>query len=214
MRMRPYVVRQGDYLMKLAHMMGFDAEVVWNQPANRDLRERRTNPEVLHPGDVICVPAPGERRFRELVAGGSNAYAANVPRAEIRLTLYDPEGAALANVPYRVLGLSRPHEETTDGNGTVRFSAPVYTREVRLVLEEDDEHPILIGDLDPHDELSGVRKRLAHLGYLSRYDPSHEIGDDVSLRRAVRSFQAARQIEVTGEPDEATLHALLDAHGS
>jgi hypothetical protein len=27
--MRPYVVRQGDFLSKLAHLLEFDAEAVW-----------------------------------------------------------------------------------------------------------------------------------------------------------------------------------------
>ncbi len=27
--MKPYVVRQGDYLAKIAHQLGFDPDVVW-----------------------------------------------------------------------------------------------------------------------------------------------------------------------------------------
>ena len=35
--MKPYVVKQGDYLNKLAHRLCFDAEKVWNDPANAEL---------------------------------------------------------------------------------------------------------------------------------------------------------------------------------
>ena len=40
--MRPYVIRQGDYITKLAHQRGFDADAIWNDPKNQSLRERRT----------------------------------------------------------------------------------------------------------------------------------------------------------------------------
>jgi hypothetical protein len=39
-RMVPYVVRPGDYLLKLAHRHGFDVDTVWNDPGNDDLRQR------------------------------------------------------------------------------------------------------------------------------------------------------------------------------
>ena len=51
-----YVIRQGDYLAKLAHRFGFDAGTVWGDPRNSELRSLRGDPNVLHPGDVLWIP--------------------------------------------------------------------------------------------------------------------------------------------------------------
>ncbi len=53
--MKPYIVRQGDFLMKIAHAQGFDADVVWSDPKNEGL-ERTRDPNLLHPGDLLWVP--------------------------------------------------------------------------------------------------------------------------------------------------------------
>jgi len=36
-----YIVRQGDHLEKLAHLLGFDAVKVWGDPKNADLKTLR-----------------------------------------------------------------------------------------------------------------------------------------------------------------------------
>ena len=53
--MKPYVVKQGDYLLKLAHGLGFDADTVWNADENADLKAKR-DPNILCPGDLLYVP--------------------------------------------------------------------------------------------------------------------------------------------------------------
>lgn len=55
-RMVPYVVRQGDYLLKLAQRYGFDAEEVWSHPRNEDLRKLRKDHHILAPGDIVYLP--------------------------------------------------------------------------------------------------------------------------------------------------------------
>jgi hypothetical protein len=52
-RMQPYVVRENDFLLKIAFEFGFDADSVWNAPNNDDLRRLRPNPNQLFPGDVL-----------------------------------------------------------------------------------------------------------------------------------------------------------------
>ena len=38
MTMRPYVIRQGDYMTQLAHRLGFDETEVWNHDKNSALK--------------------------------------------------------------------------------------------------------------------------------------------------------------------------------
>ena len=52
------MVRQGDYLSKLAFTMGVDADATWNHSGNDELRAKRPNPEMLHPGDILSLPEP------------------------------------------------------------------------------------------------------------------------------------------------------------
>ena len=54
--MQPYVIRQGDFLAKLAHRFGFDADTVWNDAANTKLGDARTDPNILAPTDILYIP--------------------------------------------------------------------------------------------------------------------------------------------------------------
>ena len=73
-QLRPYVIRQGDYVAKLAHRHGFDAAEVWQLPKNETLRRKRGSPDILYPGDILYIPerdqpgqsvrAGGEQRYR------------------------------------------------------------------------------------------------------------------------------------------------------
>jgi hypothetical protein len=211
MGMRPYVIRQGDYLTKLAHAMGFDAEEVWNHADNRALRERRASPEILQPGDVLHVPDRPASGLR-VSPHTHNRYKARVPTVEIRLRLRDDADRPLANKAYQVLGAGAPQHGTTDGDGLATLTVPAHAAEVDLLLEQTGLHyRVLIGHMDPIEEPSGVRKRLEHLGYLPPLDAT---GADADLSAGVSAFQRAQGIEPTGVMDQATRDALERAHGS
>ena len=219
MTMRPYVVPQGDYLTRLAHRMGFDADAVWSHDANRALCERRPNRELLHPGDVLHVPAPERRQGLALTPHQENRYRARIPRVGVSLTLRDAANQPFANKPYRVLGMGpSAHEGTTDVDGALSFSVPVSVREVRLILDGGvREYRLMIGHMDPVEELSGARKRLEHLGFLKQgavRDDGTYGNEDAALRGALRMFQATQKITVSGDLDQATRDALVRMHGS
>jgi hypothetical protein len=215
MSTRPYVIRQGDYLTRLARRLGFDADAVWNHDDNRALRERRPNREILQPGDILHVPAPDEPRGAHVSPRSVNRYKAHVERVEVRLALGEAANGRLAGKRYQVHGMGPPLLGTTDGNGVATFSVPVHIRELRLVLDEGGHaYQLMIGEMDPVDEPSGVRKRLVHLGHLAARAPGSEGGDESAMERAIRAFQAASQLPITGDIDQPTRDALVRAHGS
>jgi hypothetical protein len=212
----PYIVRQGDYLAKLAFVKGFDADEVWNDPANEELKKRRGDADILAPGDILYVP---DKQAEEapIQKGQENSYAASVPKIKVKLQLQS-SGEPLAGKAYHIEGLGDEVKGSTEGDGGVSFEAPVTIREVALVLDESGtRYEIRIGDLDPHDELSGIRTRLAHLGYMEQIDGRGDYDED-ALKHiaalALSAFQSAQGIDVTGQPDDATLAALVKAHGS
>jgi LysM repeat protein len=54
--MPEYKVKQGDCLSSIAERYGLFWEKVWNHPKNAKLKEKRKDPNILYPGDVVFVP--------------------------------------------------------------------------------------------------------------------------------------------------------------
>jgi hypothetical protein len=209
--MKPYVVRQRDYLAKIAHQLGFDLDAVWADPKNGELQGKR-DPHMLQPGDILYVPEASPRPDLSVSQGDSHDFQAHVPEIVVNLVMRDGEGP-IADEPFVVEGLGDPIEGTTDADGALSFTATVLVREVRLVLKKRNlAYPVIIGDMDPLAETSGARKRLEHLGYRDP-DADEEGGDQELCPAVLQAFQAAHGLPTTGELDEATLGALKDAHG-
>ncbi len=221
--MRAVIIRQGDHLAGLAARLGFDADEVWQHERNAELRERRDNPQVLSPGDILYVPDPPANALT-LQPNTENRYRAPQPALRIALVVDDGSGR-LANAAYRLEGLSSPREGTTDGDGSLEEWVPPRTREVRLVFPEHEDLTMTLplGHLDPIEQTSGTWDRLEALGYLASItlaDPSalEEVLDvDERNRRlaaALRTFQSDRDLEQTGTLDDETRAALEEAHGA
>lgn len=216
-KMRAYVIRQGDYLEKLAHRMGFDAETVWDDPANAEMKRRR-DPNLLYPGEVLYVPE-ATRDPVPITSRAVNDYVAVVPKTTVRLVFEDADGP-LAHEPYVVEGVGPFAEQTTDGDGAVVLSLAVHVRECRVVFPRRGiAYPVKVGDMDPIDEDIGVRKRLRNLGYGAGMDEDEGVGLSDESRAAcdqmaILAFQKQRGLEVTGALDEATRAALEGGHTS
>lgn len=216
--MTPYIVRQGDYLTKLAYLHGFDADEVWNDPKNEDLRRARPDPSILAPGDILFI-RESEKDGLSVQQGTANNFVATVPKVQLQLHFHDDEGP-FAGEAYEIQGLGDPIPGTTDGEGGLVVDVPVTTSDFHVLFPVRNViYPVIVGDMDPINEPSGVRKRLRHLGY--HCDPSRAEGPDspeealAALDRiAIQAFQQDHQIAPTGEIDDATRAALVDAHGS
>lgn len=209
--MRPYVVRQGEYLEKLAWIHGFDAAEVWGHEKNKELADRREDHNILAPGDLIYLPVKRDEGL-PIEKGAVNRYVAKVPRMEVSLILR--QGITpLANQPYEVRGLEDPTARGTTGDdGSLTLRVPVKTREIEIVLPQFElSYPVRLGDLDPLAEDTGARMRLSNLGYL----PTTDGGQTAEALHAwaVRRFQRDAGLAETGEIDEATRAELGRAHG-
>lgn len=119
------------------------------------------------------------------------------------------------NVPY-VLDLDgKLIEGTTDDDGRIEATIPPQTKKGRLILEPGTLREKVInlnlGELNPLSELSGVKHRLANLGF-----DCGDTNDEVTpgLESALRAFQEKYGLRVTGEADQATRDKLQELHGS
>jgi N-acetylmuramoyl-L-alanine amidase len=214
--MKAYVVRDGDYLARIAFRAGLDPTDVWDDPKNADLKALRKNPEILHPGDIIYLPdaSPTELKINP---GDTLEVEARPPTVTVELVLWmsDPENEKknlLAGLAYTLLGGRDDVEEgTIAADGKVKFEVPVNLHEVTLVVEEEGlRFPVHIGAMDPATEPSGWKKRLAHLGYLD----DDGLNETFDLSPAIRAFQRQHGLEPTGLVDDATQKALVEKHGS
>lgn len=211
-----HIIRQGEHLEALALRHGFDAQQVWEDSRNADLREQRSNPAMLAPGDILHMP-DNEPTTCPCTAASTNRYRGRIPTVEVALVMSDDSGQPLANEPYQVYGLPALLEGTTDGDGNLSFRVPLGVEEVMLDLVAlQRRHPIRVGHLDPPETSHGVTQRLRHLGHFGAWVAQDEVppAQDSQLREAIASFQRSAELEPTGVMDDETREQLVEAHGS
>jgi len=223
---RPYVIRKGDYLTKLAHEMGFDPSFVWAHAKNKELVAKRKNQEVLKAGDILWIPDEARRKM-PVESETQNSYVARVPKMPLVLTL-KLGGKILKKEPFIVRGLGRAPDGTgsnkqeisgeTDENGVLKLAPSVHVREIEIVLpKRKKELRLFVAGMAPDNELSGVRMRLKNLGYLGAKHQGaerYEALDPAQLEAAVRAFQQDAGLEVTGVVDDTLTAKLAQVHGS
>lgn len=213
---RPYVVRQGDHLARLAYIHGFDAAEVWNHERNAELRAMGRTPEILAPGDVLYLPLKPKEGL-SFSAFTSNRYRAQVPKVKVAMVFKDAD-RVLANEPYEIHGLGtdgssgQGETRSTDGQGKVELELPVTTREVTIVFPNQNvAYEVRVGDMDPVTEIMGIQKRLENLGYFPRTEDNG--AEAAYMSGAVSAFQKRHGLSPTGTIDEKTSQLLKDEHG-
>jgi len=225
-QVRPYVIRKGDYLTKLAHEMGFDPAWVWSHPKNAELTAKRKSFDMLQAGDLVFVPDEPRRKLA-VEAEAGNAYVARVPRVPLVVTL-KLGGKILKKEPYVLRGLGKVADGSgarkdeirgeTDEEGRIRLAPSVHVKEVEVVLpNRKKELRLFVAGMAPDNELSGVRMRLKNLGYLGAKHQGaerYEALDPAQLEAAIRSFQADAGVAQTGLADDALREKLVEVHGS
>ncbi|MGH7295831.1 MAG: hypothetical protein ACRELB_12890 [Polyangiaceae bacterium] len=188
--MQPYVIKQGDYLAQLAHRFDFDADTVWNDDKNADLRKSRPDPNMLWPSDVLYIPdqVDKEPKTISLDTGATNTFVADAPTVTITIKFVDDD---YASKPCTVQELPQLTGASTDAGGVLKFDVPV-TLGVATVQFEDPACTCYceIGGLDPAATLSGIFQRLQNLVYYADDETVDTSGDLATVRGAVRAFKA------------------------
>jgi N-acetylmuramoyl-L-alanine amidase len=190
--MQPYVIRQGDFLLSLAHQFGFDADTVWNDPKNAQLRQLRPNPNTLYPTDVLYIPEPNAPVMQSLTTGTTNNFVSSPPTTTLSVTFVGNDPTAYASKAYTIQELDQLTGLVTDGNGVAKFDAPVTLETATLVFTETGEsYALSIGGMDPINTLSGIFLRLQNLGYIGAAVPFDASNVDL-VRAALRALNASQ----------------------
>jgi hypothetical protein len=207
--MSSYRVQQGDCLSNLAKRNGMDWKTIWDHPNNAKLREKRKDPNVLLPGDMLFIP-DREPRWEKAPTGARHVFSVKPPKAKVRLRIKD-EGKPVAGAAYTVTVDGQEIKRgTTDGGGLIEVEVDADAQRAHVEMPEQGKLYVLkLGHLDPITETRGLQARLRQLGfYMGEVDG--EYGEVTEL--AVWGFQMQQGLEATGQADDATRAALEKAY--
>lgn len=209
--MKTHTVIQGDCILSIAEQYGFFWETIWNHPKNAKLKKERLDPAVLYPGDEVFVP---EKQLKEVSEPTNQVHkfrVKNVP-AKLRIRFLDDSDNPRANLKYVLEIDGQKFTGVTDSEGAISVSIPPDAKTGKLIFEsEDEEYDLLLGHLDPVDELTGIQSRLKGLGF---YKGDTTGNMDEKTRNAIREFQETLGAEPTGEVDDALRNKLKGDYGS
>jgi hypothetical protein len=211
---RIHVVESGECLTSIAWKYGFsDYQRIYDDPSNETFRERRPNPHLLHPGDVISIPDTPWPTYT-LATGKRHVITIRTPKKILRVRLLDGDQEPLGALPYTLTAGKKTFEGTLTDEGILEHEIAANVHEAKLRVG-GMTRLLKIGELNPMTNtadggITGAQARLANLGY-------HPGAVDGQLgprtRAAIEQFQTDQGLDVTGELDDALLAALQDSHG-
>ena len=214
--MPKYMVKQGDYLSKIAKEQGFfDHLTIWEHPQNKALTDKRKNCNVLAPGDELFIP---DKTIKEEsgATGRTHRFQLKTGKLLLRLVVEDLYGKPVANAKCELRVDDALFQLVSSGNGKIEQEIPITAQQAELNIKSGEtplqnvKLRIEIGHLDPVEEVSGQKARLSNLGY---YLGSLDEDDASSFKSAVEEFQCDQGLAVDGDCGPRTQAKLKEIHG-
>lgn len=203
----------GDCVVSIALREGFRIDDVWRLPANEHLRSdpARDAPEIVASGQKVFLPERSERAEPGPCDQKHKFRRSEIP-VFLRVRLLD-FGKPRANKDYLFKVEGEQRKGRTGDDGLVEEEIPFDATEARLLLTGDDqgeEFIFKVGYLEPASKVAGAQARLHNLGYNT--GPIDNLMGPIT-ERALKIFQRDQELEQTGELDDPTIDALVQAHG-
>jgi N-acetylmuramoyl-L-alanine amidase len=216
---RTHTVKQGEYLSRIAHENGFaNWRTIYDHPQNAGLRDKRPNPNVLLPGDLIYIPDKIEKK-ETCGTGQTHRFQLDGAKNRLRIVLKDDAGRAMSGEQYTLKVSGKEYKSATKSDGLINHPIPNDATSGTLKLDKKGITLALgIGHLDPiHDQqrtvVSGAQARLNNLGFhCGKVDGI--LGPKTET--AIMRFQKVvlKREEPDGKIDSETRDRLLGGHGS
>jgi N-acetylmuramoyl-L-alanine amidase len=211
-----HVVQQGECLSSITADYGFsDWHTIYDDPGNADFKQKRPDPNVLYPGDILSIPdrdpieKPGETDAQHKFVIKENPTYLNV-------RVQDPAKRPIKNARYLLTLNPLEYEGATDSDGWIRKTIPASAGIGTLIVwpNPDDRSEfilwqVMLGHLDPLEAVTGVKGRLKNLGY---YDGEIGEAEDDEYYAAVREFQTDNDLVVDGIVGPKTRAKLQQEH--
>jgi hypothetical protein len=211
---QPHEVEQGECLETIAHRASLPWKAIWEHPSNAEIKDRRKNPNVLLPEDILNIP---QAKPKPLPAQTGKTHTFELSHSaatklDVILTYANkPLGdqTCLVKVP----GMEDLRTKTKP-NGRLIVDLPANAEVVTVQMANSQQtFRFNLGHVDPIDTVSGVQGRLLALGYSCGNDDDD---DDLGLatRQAIFRFQRDNGLKPTGELDGTFKSKLKEIFGA
>ena len=228
---KTHFVVQGEYLSKIAHAYGFaNFHTIWDAPENKELKEKRKNPNILYPGDKLVIP---EKEIREEIRAteAKHKFELQEEKLMLRIELMDLNNKPAEGHECTLIVEGNPKEIKTKSDGMLEEEiatdngvGKVQDRgkpDPKQPFRAPLEIPLKIGHLDPEDKFSGQIARLNNLGYNAGQlfdhtlteDEETKLGKSPQFLSAVEEFQCDFGLKVDGICGKNTQEKLVKVHG-
>jgi hypothetical protein len=210
--MKDHQVEQGECLSSIADAHGFFWQTLWNHPQNAELKKKRTDPNVLLPGDVVHIP---DKRLREerVTTGEVHRFRMkNIP-AKLQLQILRDAEPRVGETFVLSIDKVEVQRGTIPASGHIEISMLPQSCQGELIIgegENAERYILQLGHLDPIDTISGVKARLNSIGF--DCGAVNDEMDAVTIE-AITAFQAyINHPNPNGVLDAQTRHSLAALH--
>ncbi len=214
--MKTHIVKKSECFASIAQKYGFhDAEIIYNDPANSELRSKRDNLHVLVEGDLIYIPEK-LNKTRKLAANSAVTFTVKGLLTELHLVIEGTDAKPLCNKLYELEVAGELYSGKTDDNGCIRQKVPASGEVAKLSVYLSDDLKdnlywrLQMGCLEPVDTLSGVQARLNNLGFNAGIEDG-EFGE--KTEQAIFAFKQLHNLSGGTEIDQTFTNALKSEYG-
>ncbi len=202
-------VKQGECLLSIASFHGMTWKHIWQDENNSKLRKKRGSPNILLPGDSVYLPEFGGKQIDCSTEQTHKFQKIGTPaRLILRLKR---NGKVLGLKPYTIVIDGESFMGETDSEGRIEVMILPIARKGKLMLNEGSEtYELILGDLDPSDQVSGVQARLHNLGFAP--GPIDGILGPLT-KAAVRKSQQQAGVKIDGIVGPETRGYLENEYG-
>ncbi len=211
-----HIVKQGEYLAKIAKNYGFNNwRTIYEHPDNVEFRKKRSNPNIIYPGDRLVIPDKISKEESEQTEQ-RHKFQLKVEGLLLRIVIKDLDDQPLAKIAYKLKVDDLTFEGMTNNEGLIEHKIPVSVDSGVLYINEW-ALPLKIGHLDPIEEVTGWQARLDNLGYYGGPIDGKINNDDGKprpfLKFAIEEFQLDNKLKVDGVMGRETTNKLKQVHG-
>jgi hypothetical protein len=212
--MESYKAKQGDCIESIAIKHGMFWETIWNDPKNKELVDKRGNPNIIMPGDDVYIPDKREGQLEIATEQCHHFVRKGVP-SRLKVRFLDEEGKPYDSIKYvlEVDGVILKDDETTS-DGWIKETIPPNAKQGKIIFKRGQHQEVFtvnLGHMNPFDTLSGLQQRLNNLGY-SCGSPTGEMKE--STKAAVRSFRKKNGMEESNSVDTDLYNKVKQIYGA